>query len=54
MLQPQVYNSLRVGYQIREEVQKGVMKGITNFYNDFLYTEVTMLRIFKAITSGLY
>ena len=26
---------------IREEIQKGVMKGITNFYNDFLYTEVT-------------
>ena len=32
--------------QIREEVQKGVMKGITNFYNDFLYTEVTSCQVF--------
>ena len=33
--------------QIREEVQKGVMKGITNFYNDFLYTEVTSCQVFE-------
>ena len=29
--------------QIREEVQKGVTKGITNFYGEFLVTEVTII-----------